>query len=142
MWQNHKDFMLSALKTFEGLEDHVRMALKSRTYNMDDYIADLTVAESKLCLISVFTGIDEIDKKAAGCLKKLAEVWDGKNKYKNWFTGSRTIMASVVVRYILSASKDSIPRLVDYFIPYVNNNGEDLLNDFILFASLYSRNDN
>lgn len=142
LWQNHKDFMLSALKTFEGLEDHVRMALKSRTYNMDDYIADLTVAESKLCLISVFTGIDEIDKKAAGCLKKLAEVWDGKNKYKNWFTGSRTIMASVVVRYILSASKDSIPRLVDYFIPYVNNNGEDLLNDFILFASLYSRNDN
>lgn len=99
-------------------------------------------AERLLCLISVPSGDNEIERIADTCLERVSHMWDHNDKRKNLYTGRRHYSAQNVARYIMKSDFALVPRYISYFERYLNTDHYDtFLPEFLLRATLYKEYD-
>lgn len=99
-------------------------------------------AERLLCLISVPSGDNEIDKIAGVCLERMSHMWDHNDIRKNLYIGRRHYSAENVARYIMKSDSALIPNYISFFARFLNTDYYDtFLPAFVLRATLYNEYD-
>ena len=99
-------------------------------------------AERLLCLISVPSGDNEIERIAGLCLERMSHIWDHNDIRKNLYIGRRHYSAQNVARYIMKSDYSVIPKYIGFFARFLNTDHYDtFLPEFVLRATLYNEYD-
>lgn len=138
LWEKHREFMCHVVQKFLDNEQQIKDIIISRLYfHQVDYVAEIWVSESLLCLIPCHVGDERFDSLALNQIEKVSHIWDRENEYKNWFIGHKVESSTIIARYILSANDASIAKIISMFVPYLHyRDTEDIFHNLIMYALL------